>query len=375
MRIIDTASELDRLAEALLGEPLIAADSEAAGFHRYHDRLCLLQLSTRSETFLVDTLALDDLGALAELFGDPAREVVFHDADYDVRLLDRDFGVEVRGLFDTKIAAQFTGEPALGLASVLEKHVGVKLEKKHQRADWARRPLPRAMLEYAATDTRHLAELRDALREELTALGRLAWAEEEFRVQEHARWSAPEDDGPAFLHMKGTRDLTPRQLAALRELYAWRDELARSEDRAAFRIMPDKALVAVARDMPDEQAMGRVDGLPGSLAGRYGRALAQAVARGQAVREDELPQRPRRPRRPPPDPEVEARVDRLKAIRDRRAEALGLDRGFLMPRWQLEAVAREQPETPAELAALPDVRKWQVEALGVPLLDALRNGA
>lgn len=375
VRIIDTGSELDRLAAALQGEPLVAADSEAAGFHRYHDRICLLQLSTRSETFLLDTLALDDLGGIADVLGDPDRETVFHDADYDLRLLDRDFGVKVRGLFDTKIAAQFVGEPALGLASVLKKHVGVVLEKKHQRADWARRPLPREMLEYAATDTRHLPALRDALGEALDHLGRVAWAEEEFRLQEQRRWTSEADDGNAFLRIKGTRDLGPRQLAALRELHRWREERGRSEDRATFRIMPNTALVALARALPaDLDGLRRVDGVADRPARRYGEALLDALERARGVPERELPERPVRPRRPPPDPALEARVERLKQVRDRRSEALGLDRGFLMPRSQLEQVAREAPMTTEELAALPGMRRWQVEALGGPLLDALDNG-
>ena len=163
-------------------EPLVAVDTEAASFHRFVDRIYLIQLSSRRETAIIDPLTVDDVSALGAMLADPAVEVVFHDADYDLRILDRDYGFHARHLFDTRIAAHLLGEPAVGLAALLEKHVGVTLDKKYQRADWSRRPLPPEMLEYAATDTRYLLALREQLRAALEARGRLSWAEEEFRA-------------------------------------------------------------------------------------------------------------------------------------------------------------------------------------------------
>ncbi|HEX7048609.1 MAG TPA: ribonuclease D, partial [Longimicrobiales bacterium] len=156
MEYVETDAQLEAVVRQFADAPLVAADTEAAGYHRYFDTICLLQLSTRSCTAVIDTLAFERLDRLAPLFERPSTEVVFHDADYDLRLLHRDFGITVRGLFDTKVAAQFLGEPAFGLASLVEKHLGVRMEKAYQRADWARRPLPPAMLEYAAEDTRYL---------------------------------------------------------------------------------------------------------------------------------------------------------------------------------------------------------------------------
>jgi len=374
MRFIDTMPELERLAERLAAEPLIAADTEAAGYHRYQDRLCLLQVSTRETTWLVDTMALGSLNPIAELFADPSVEVVFHDADYDLRLLDRDFGVHVRGLFDTKIAARFVGERSFGLASMLGDELGLELEKKFQRADWAKRPLPEEMLEYAAMDTRYLPQLRDRLHARLRELGRVEWAEEEFRIQEQTGWEAPEDEETAFLRLKGTRDLSRLQLGALRELYAWREAVARERDVASFRVVTNDVLVETARAMPaDERALAQLPGMSPAYARRYGEELLTAVERARAQPADRLPERPRRERRPVRDPELDARVDRLKAARDREADRLGLDRGFLMPRSQLEAVAREQPRDPAALRSVYGIRRWQVEAIGKALLAAL-NG-
>lgn len=378
MEYIETDHDLRALSERLSGETLIAADSEAAGYHRYSDAICLIQLSTRADTFLVDSLAVGGLEPLEPLFGDADVEIVFHDADYDLRLLHRDHGITVRGLFDTKIAAELLGEPGLGLSSMLEKYLGIELAKKYQRADWARRPLPPEMLEYAALDTRYLPALRDLLRTALEDRGRLAWAEEDFRIlEEEARWTVGGDEAPAFLQVKGTRDLDPRRLAALRELYDWRESQARSMDRAPFRVVSDDVLVEAARRLADsDRELLEIKGVSRRVLDRFGSDLLGAVRKARQLPERELPRRPERPRRPPPDPEVDAAFDRLKAVRDRQAARLGLDRGVLMPRSKLEELARAQPSSKQELTRIPGIRQWQVKEFGDELVSALEgNGA
>lgn len=372
MEYIQTPAELVRMAAALRGSRILALDTEAAGYHRYLDRVCLVQLSTRSRTYVIDALAVRDLEPLADPLADAKVETVLHDADYDLRLLHRDFGLVVSGLFDTKVAAQLLGEPAIGLASLVSKYLGVHMEKKHQRADWAMRPLPAELLEYAAEDTRHLPALRDALRRELESAGRLQWAEEEFRIVESVRWLPTGNGEDAYLRVKGSRDLKPRQLAVLRELYAWREEAARARDVATFRVLSNDAMVEIARRMPGTLgALAEVPGVGRALLVRSGADLLRAIERARSIPGSELPTRPRGPRRPAPDPAFDARVERLRAARDRAADALGLDRGFLMPRAQLEAVARQRPTTPEELARVPDMRQWQIEAAGPQLLEAL----
>lgn len=374
MQYIQTDKELSDIVARLSGAPLLAADTEAAGYHRYRDRVCLVQLSTRTENLVIDTLAVSTLAPIAALFADPSVEIVFHDADYDLRLLNRDFDIQVRGLFDTKIAAQFLGESAIGLGALAEKYLGIRMEKKHQRADWAQRPLPEDMLAYAAEDTMHLPALRDRVREALVERGRLAWAEEEFRLMENARWQPAETDS-AFMKVKRARELEPRQLAALREIYDWRERAADARDVAAFRILSNEAMLDVARALPrTADELAKVRGLPPSVAERRGPELLQAVGRALQEAEHELPRFPRLPRRPPPDPDFDARMDRLRAARDIVGDQLGLDRGFLMPRAQLEEVAKHRPRTLADLAELSDIRKWQVDVLGTKLIEALEKG-
>lgn len=373
LEYIRTESRLDRLAAQLAGTDLLAADTEAAGFHRYLDRICLLQLSTRDATYVVDTLELRDLRPLAGPLEDPTTEVVLHGADFDLRLLQRDCGIRVRGLFDTRIAAQFLGEPALGLADLLEKHCGIRVEKKHQRADWAQRPLPRELLEYAARDTRGLPCLRDRLRAGLQAAGRLAWAEEEFRAQEQVAWV--EDNGAdAYRRLKGAQLLAPRQLAALRELHAWREEMARRRDLAPFRVITNSVLVDLARQMPGEpETLAKVSGLPRSLIRNHRAELVRLSELVAALPESDLPVRRRGSRPPAPEPEFEQCLERLKKARDEAASGLGLDRGLLMPRAQLEELVRAKPRTLTDLETVPGVRRWQVEALGAALLGAVAD--
>jgi ribonuclease D len=370
---ICTPEALAEAIAALEREPLVAVDTEAASFHRYRDRIFLIQLSSPSRTEIVDPLALADLSPVGRLLADPAVEKIFHDADYDLRTLDRDYGFRARSLFDTRIAAQLAGEPAVGLAALLEKYLGVKLAKEHQKADWSRRPLPPAMLAYAAADTQHLPALRERFRTRLAELGRLGWAEEEFTRLEQLRWTGAPDGGDAFLRIKGAKALAPRQLAALRELYRWRETLGAEQDRATFRIIGNDALLPVAHALPRAPAdLGGIAGLPATLAGRHGPALLAAVRRALDLPEAELPRLERAPRQPR-DSAAEARVERLKAARNRVAAELALDPGVLCGRSTLEAVARAQPlpNDRAGLARVGELRRWQINVLGDALLAVL----
>lgn len=370
---IETNEQLAKLVRRLAAEPLLGVDTEAAGYHRYLDRISLLQVSSRGENFLIDPLAVDDLSPLGSILADRAVEKVFHDADYDLRILDRDLSMRVEGLFDTQIAAAFLGERALGLGALVERFVGPVLPKAFQRADWAERPLSEGMKDYAATDTAYLPQLRDRLRQELLDRGRLAWAEEEFTRREGTRWTESSDASEAFLRIKGARDLTPRGLAILRELHAWREEVARERDQATFRVLQNQAMIDLAlRPVRSLRELGEVKGVGGGLLERRGRDILAAIERGLSVPEAELPQFPAS-RRWDRDPEAEARGDRLRAARTERANELGLDPGFLMSRAVLDEIARRNPSTEAELLEIPETRRWQVEALGDALLRALRG--
>jgi ribonuclease D len=177
---IDTQQEADDFLTDIADIREIAVDTEGASFHRFIDRIYLLQITTRERSAIIDPLPIGMPRALGVILQDPDVEVVFHDADYDLRLLHQDYGWHVNHIFDTRIAAQLLGIKAFGLAALLEQFFGVKLDKKHQRADWSLRPLPQGMLDYAAQDTKYLLDLRDQLKARLEKLGRWEWAREEF---------------------------------------------------------------------------------------------------------------------------------------------------------------------------------------------------
>jgi len=372
---VERQEAFDDLLPELAAGGQLAVDTEAASFHRYSDRVYLLQLSSRERTLVVDPLAVNDLARFGAVLADPEVEIVFHDADYDLRLLEREFGIRATRLFDTRVAAQLLDEPGIGLAALLEKYQGVTLDKRFQRADWSRRPLSEDMLRYAATDTKHLLLLRDVLAERLETAGRTAWAAEEFALLEDVRWGPAEDEEPAWLRLKGAKALRPRELAILRELHAWRDEQAKRLDRAAFRVLNNEPMLAMARAMPaDLEALKGIPGIGSETISRRGPQLLAAIERGRAIPDSRLPRLERPPRRAP-DPILEARVERLKALRNRLAPKLGLQPGVLCPNGTLEAIARANPQTLEELAAVPELRHWQRREIGRELLAAVAEPA
>ncbi len=367
---LDSSSAVEQWLSGIRTTGILALDTEGASFHRYVDRIYLIQLSTRETHAIIDPLPIATPAGLGALVEDPAVEIVFHDADYDLRLLRQDYGWQVRNVFDTRIAAQLLGLKAFGLAALLERSFGLKLDKKHQRADWSMRPLTADMLDYAAQDTMHLLGLRDVLRAELEAKGRLAWAAEEFARLETIGWAA-EDPAAAFLRIKGARDLTRRELALFREVVQWRDATALALDRATFRVVGNETLFELARLAPrTRDALGKVKGMPRGILERAGDAILAAIGRGLEVPEAELPRFPKTARWDR-DPDFDHKVGALKAVRDAAATRLELDPGVLCSRERLEAVARLLPREVDDLTRIPEFRRWQIAEMGAGFVQAI----
>ncbi|BAH40060.1 MAG TPA: ribonuclease D [Gemmatimonas aurantiaca] len=371
---LDTVETVDTFLAGLNGVRAIALDTEGASFHRFVDRIYLLQLSTADHEAVIDPLPIGTPTRLGVLLEDPQVEVVLHDADYDLRLLRQDYGWRVTHLFDTRVAAQLLGIRAFGLAALLEQFFGIKLDKKHQRADWSMRPLTADMLDYAAHDTRHLLGLRDRLHDELVQKGRWSWAQEEFTRAEGTRWE-PEAPDTSFLRLKGARDLNRRELARLRELVRWRDGIAAELDRATFRVAGNEVLLDLARQAPaTRDALFAVKGFPRGMSESRAQEALQSIVRGNAVPDAELPRFPKATRWDR-EPDFDERVARLKTVRDAAATDLNLDPGVLCSRDRMEAVVRRKPRHVDDLAELPELRRWQVEVLGPAFVKALASYA
>ena len=367
---LDKPEQVDRFLNEISTVKELALDTEGASFHRFLDRVYLLQLSTREQSAIIDPLPIGSPKGLGELLQKKSVEVVFHDADYDLRLLHQDYGWHVTNIFDTRIASQLLGIKSFGLAALLEQFFDVKLDKKHQRADWSMRPLTPDMLEYAAQDTRYLLQLKDHMKGELTRRGRLHWAQEEFIRLEGTRWEA-EESVEGFLRLKGARDLTRQELAVLREVANWRDTVAAQLNRATFRVMGNEVLFELARRAPKSVSeLGAIKGMPKGMVERGGADIVAAVRRGVEVPEAELPKFPRG-QRWNKDRDFDERVARLKAVRDSAASRLDLDPGVLCSRERLENIARSGAKSVEELTAVPDLRRWQIEEMAAGFIAAL----
>lgn len=369
--LIVDEKELKALVADLRKEPAVALDTEASSFHRYKERVCLIQLSTRNRTWLVDPIAIHDLSAINALMTDKKVETVIHDADYDLRLLKRQSGIHAVRVWDTMVAAELVNEPNLGLAALLKKYVGVELDKKFQKADWSMRPLKPAMLEYAAKDTAHLLELRDHLAAQLKAKDREAWAAEEFTLLVDIPFNTEENEEPGFLRVKGAKLLKPAQLAILRELHAWREKLAERLDRAPFMVLGNETMLDLCKQPPaSKHELGERKGVGDTNAQRNGDAILKAIERGRAIPKEEWPRVPK-PLRYERDADFEDRVKRLRAAREEKMKEFDLPPGIICNNNMLAEIARKMPRTAEELKAVVGMRHYQVKHFGAALLSAL----
>jgi len=355
--IITSAARLTEVADILSGQKEIAMDLEMDSLHHYREKVCLIQISTRFRTWLIDPLALDDLSPLAEPLSDPDILVVMHGADYDIRSLHRDFGIEVKNLFDTMIAARFLGIPEFGLAALLRGRFGIELDKKYQKADWSRRPLSPEMTAYAAADTSDLLPLYDQFRVELLQKGRLAWVEEECLLICQAR--VTEKEGPLFLYCKGAGKLRGRTLAILENLLQLRDRQAKELDRPPFKVISAETLQEIAETAPRTATeLSRIKGMTPSQINRHGGAILQAVTLGIEMPEGKLPHFPRTQKNELVQGSRE-RLKKLKQWREQRSAELGLESGLLAPNWLLESAADFNPLTNSGVESISGIRQWQ----------------
>ena len=369
--LITAQRQLHEKLAHFAGGASIALDTEASSFHRYRESVCLIQLSDRAKTLLVDPLSIKDLSPLRQLLAEKKMEVVIHDADYDLRILARHHQIRVENVFDTLVAAELVNEPEIGLAPLLSRYFGITVDKKFQKADWSQRPLPEAMLSYAAGDTSHLIELRDMLAAKLKEKGRWEWAQEEFELLTDAPFNLVESDEPAYLRMKGAKTLKPQQLAILRELHPWREAIAEQQDRAPFMILGNDVMLSLSIDPPKDLAeLARRKGISERLFDRYGRDIMPLIEKARSLPKDQWP-KVERPKRWSRDPDHDERLKRLKQVRDKLTRENDLRPGIVAANQMLSEIARTMPGDIEALAALPGIRRYQVRNFGEALLKAI----
>lgn len=279
---IDDRRALNTLCLQLRDAPWIALDTEFMREKTFYPRLCLVQIATPDTLACIDPMALPDLGPLLSLLYDPAITKVMHAARQDLEIFYHLRGELPGPVFDTQLAAPLLGlKEQMGYAALVEAVLDVKLDKAHTRADWAQRPLSAAQILYAADDVRYLAALYPKLREQLAERGRLHWLDDDFaELADPRRYANPPTD--AWLRVKGTQRLRPRQLAVAQALAAWREETAQRLDRPRSWILNDDSLLDLARLQPRSPAeLAQLRGLHEQTAARHGEAILKVIAAAQ----------------------------------------------------------------------------------------------
>jgi len=375
-RLIATDVQLTALLAKIDAAGRVAIDIEADSLHSYREKLCLLQISvptvagiddagpdveTGSGTqdqrsrlqhdVIVDPLAHLDLQPLRRALED--REIVLHGGDYDLRMLRRGLNFTAQRIFDTMIAARLLGVREFSLAALVKRYFGVELPKGSQKADWAKRPLPARMAEYAINDVRYLLSLAEKLEAELDRHQRRDWLRQSCQraIEQAAVARVRKQD--EFWRIRGSGSLQGQPAAVLRALWQWREKEAEMVDRPPFHILQNEKLVDAAVGF----ASGSVPDYK-HFSSRRRHAFRQAARIALAAPESDWPVLPRR-FGTRPSAETVRRTEELLLLRDKSAEELGLEPSFIAPRHTLEAIATDQARAASLLVP------WQRELLGV----------
>ena len=372
MLLIENDADLNKIVAELQKEPAIGVDLEADSMFHYQEKVCLLQISTHALHIVIDPLSVQDLSPLAPVFADARIRKVFHGADYDIRSLYRDFGIEVHSLFDTQIAARFLGVRETGLASLLKMRFDVLCDKKYQKKDWSQRPLPAAMLKYAVQDICYLLPLADILERELIEKGLLFCVEEECERLSGVRPNSSRNK-PFFLSFKGAARLDPRSLAVLEKVLCFRDQVARRRDRPHFKVLGNKQIMEIARIKPVTKTdLTGIQGFSPRLIDHMGKSLIEKVREGLSLPDEALPVYPKKARQRLKSKEA-ARVKALKSWRERLSGKLGVDPALVCTSAQIQAIAIANPGEPENMECIEDIRKWQIKLFGLDICNVLRE--
>lgn len=350
--VIDTDEKLAALLPVIQTAPWLALDTEADSLHAYPEKVCLIQISTVAGDELVDPLAPINLEPLFAAFN--AHEMIFHAADYDLRLLRKHHEFTPLAIFDTMLAARLLGEPQFGLSNLVEKFLGVKLDKGSQKADWARRPLTEKMEVYARNDTHYLKPLVDKLKAELVAKKRLAWHSESCaRLIVDCSQPVVVDEETIW-RIKGSSHLGRAELAVLRELWSWREREAITANRPPFFVLSHESMVGIAIAVAAQQPVEPL--VPPRMHPRRRDALMKAVKAGAAVPPEKFPAVIRHHSQRPSEAEFR-RFRELEKIRDRHARELAIDPTLIASKATLGDLARDLDKF------APELMSWQRELL------------
>lgn len=362
---VDSPGALNDMCLDLQKNPCIAVDTESNSLHAYQERVCLIQFSTGKNDYLLDPFSISDLSPLAPIFSSPDIVKIFHAAEYDLICLKRDYHFQFNNIFDTMLAARILGYMAFGLGSILKEKFGLDMDKRFQKANWAKRPMTESMLLYAREDTHYLIPLRDILLSELNERDLLGLASEDFTRISKVNGIVQETDPDGFWKIPGAHDLDLATAAILKELYLLRNREAKRRDLPPFKIIHNELLVKIAELRPQNASDLKDCGVNIRMINRLGQDLLQAVHRG--LQSD--PVHPPKARKC--DADLKLRIEALKRWRKVTASQLHVESDVILPREILISIAEKQP---ADLKALSELMRffpWRFEHFGEKILSIL----
>lgn len=358
---VDKPEPFHRMLGDLTAQPRLAVDTESNSLHAYREQVCLIQFTTPGKDYVVDPLALPDMSALGPIFDDPKIEKIFHAAEYDLICLRRDFDFQFSNLFDTMHAARVLGYPFVGLDNLLAEKFQFEMDKRHQKADWAVRPLTPAQLDYARLDTHFLFDLRDALEAELKQKGRLEIALEDFARAAKVDVSKERVNGTSWKRFSTRKDISPRELTILSELCLSRDRIAERMNRPVFKVVSDALLLDIARNLPEKDVDLAGLGLSPKQIRLWGSEILEAIKRGAAA-----PLVEREQARRPNDATLK-RLERLKNWRKKVAQELNVESDIVLPKAYLNSLAERPPKSLQELASIMHDSPTRLQSYGEQL--------
>ena len=362
---VNTKQLLQNLIDDLATQSRVAVDTESNSLHAFREQVCLIQFSSISTDYLVDPLALKDLSALAPFFANPNIEKIFHAAEYDLVCLRRDFGFTFTNLFDTMQAARVLGYPAVGLDRLLGDKFRIQMDKRHQKADWAERPLTKEQIHYARLDTHYLFNLRDALEEELLESERLQFAKEDFVRACLIEDQKQKVNGESWERFASRKDLSLRELTIVAQLCKWRDREAEKLNRPPYKVIMDDVFVLLSKNPPEQKVDLSAVGLSEKQIRLWGDSVLAAIRRGTSA-----PLVERRHVEVRNDAFLR-RLEKLKVWRKKVGIEMGVESDVILPKPYLSAIAENPPKDVDELALIMKETPSRVEKYGAQILKVL----
>ena len=362
---VNTQPLLQKMIEDLVTQSRVAVDTESNSLHAFREQVCLIQFSSTNADYLIDPLVLKDLSELAPIFSNPKIEKIFHAAEYDLVCLRRDFKYTFVNLFDTMHAARVLGYPAVGLDRLLNDKFKIQTDKRHQKANWAARPLTKEQIHYARLDTHYLFDLRDVLEKELREKDRLVFAKEDFTRACLFYEQKQKMNGESWERFSARKDLSHRELTILAQLCKWRDIEAEKLNRPVYKVIMDDTLVMVAKNSPQHKVDLSALGLSEKQIHLWGDGVLSAIRRGVSA--------PLVERR-----QVEARNDaflrrleKLKLWRKKVGLEMGVESDVILPKPYVSAIAENPPKDMDELTLIMKETPSRVATYGAQILKVL----